>query len=167
MPGSNSQFTRKGSPRKSCAWKVHILMAAGEQHQLQIRRFGDKSWDNPHMASESLDESWLNPLEEVSELPEFLMPCLIHNLIVPLIFPNPIVDQFLASSKLWLLKLYPQNHHSLIPNTMKFVCQLVSHVEPTNFQRSVTANSQLWVLSTSLTNTYTQLNPNFTYLGGT
>lgn len=104
------------------------------------------------MASESLDESWLNPLEEVSELPEFLMPCLTHNLIVLLIFPNPIVDQFLASSKLWLLKLYPQNHHSLIPNTMSFVCQLVSHVEPANFQ-SVTANSQLWVLSTTQTNT--------------
>ena len=104
------------------------------------------------MASASLHESWLNPLEEVSELPEFLMPCLAHNLIVLLIFPNPIVDQFLASSKLWLLKLYPQNHHSLIPNTMNFVCQLVSHVEPANFQ-SVTANSQLWVLSTTQTNT--------------
>ena len=81
------------------------------------------------------------------------MPCLAHNLIVLLIFPNPIVVQFLASSKLWLLKLYPQNHHSLIPNTLNFVCQLVSHVEPANFQRSVTANSQLWVLSTTLTNT--------------
>ena len=121
------------------------------------------------MASASLHESWLNPLEEVSELPEFLMPCLAHNLIVLLIFPNPIVDQFLASSKLWLLKLYPQNHHSLIPNTMNFVSIGITcrTSQLSECDRQFTIMGAVNNPDKYIANTYTQLNPNFTYFGGT